>query len=505
MTADRPARAPSSAGRARAALRSPDFRLLMTARLVSQFADGLFQAYLVARIVFLDPEGQGTAIGVAKAYAILVIPFSVVGPLAGVLIDRWSRRRILAWTPLLKAAAVLGLLPVTGEGLGLYALALVPISLNRFYLTTASSSIPSVVPSEDLLMANSMSIVGGTVVSFVGIVIGTKLVKPLGLATLLVLTTAWYPVSALLATRITTRLRPVTPSAETVPLRHDLSRAGRELVSGARRLAATPAALGPILAISFDQFLVGLVTVLSLVVFKQRFGQGIGSYGNIIAAGGVGVLAGTISVGWFETRMRKPTIVAVAFAATALVSLAIAPAIVGWTILVESFVLGLTFAWRKIPVDTMVQEAVPDRFRGRIFAVYDLTYASARVVAAALAVPLIPRLSASWFLALVGLSYLLAVPVVPFAAGRSRFVRIRFTEGGKAQETPRAVVQAGEEEPVRLLRSTLEEPVEGGPRRRRLVLQTGDGARLEVSAGEGERRWRIDRETMPEPLAPPQR
>jgi MFS family permease len=470
----------------------------MAGRLVSQFADGLFQAYLVARIVFLDPEGQGTAIGVAKAYAILVIPFSVIGPVAGVLIDRWSRRRILAWTPLLKALAILALLAINGEGPGLYALALIPISLNRFYLTTATASIPAVVPGEDLLMANSMSIVGGTIVSFVGIVVGTKLVKPFGLGILLGITAAGYPISAFLATRIRARLRPARLPSELAPLREDLSRVGRELLTGARRLAATPAAAGPIAAISFDQFLVGLVTVLSLVVFKQRFGQGVGSYGNIIAAGGVGVFAGTLSVGWFETRLRKPAIVAWSFVATAVVSLAVAPAIVGWTILVESFVLGLTFAWRKIPVDTMVQQAVPDRFRGRVFAVYDLTYASARVVAAAIAVPLIPRLSTGWILALVGVAYLLVAPVVPRSVRRTRYVRIRFAEGGRAEETPRAVVVAGEEEPVTLVRSTVEEGATDPARRRRFVLEGADGMRLEVSAADGDRRWRLDGETAPE-------
>ena len=86
--------------------------------------DGFFQAYLVAQIVFLNPEGQSTAAGVAKAYAILVVPFSVVGPLTGVFIDRWSRRRILGVTTVVKAAGAIALLPLGGESALLYAPAL---------------------------------------------------------------------------------------------------------------------------------------------------------------------------------------------------------------------------------------------------------------------------------------------------------------------------------------------------------------------------------------------
>jgi MFS family permease len=188
--------------------------------------------------------------------------------------------------------------------------------------------------------------------------------------------------------------------------------------------------------------------------------------------------------------MRKPRIVAVAFGVTAVVTLAVAPAIVGWTILVESFVLGLTFAWRKVPVDTLVQEAVPDRFRGRVFAVYDLTYASARVVAAAVAVPLIPHLSPGWLLAVVGVAYLGCAPLVPRWVRRHRRAAVRFVAGGRADETPRAVVIGGDEEPVRLLRSTLEETA-GGPPTRRLVVETGDGTVIELLETRGSDRWDV--------------
>jgi MFS family permease len=254
---------PGTFARAREALTSGDFRSLLAGRLTSQFADGLFQAYLVAQLVFLDPEKRGTALGVAKAYAVLVIPFSVVGPLAGVFIDRWSRRRILAVAPLIRAAAVAALLPLAGESLVLYAPALIVVSLNRFYLSTASAVMPTLVPEPDLLVGNSMATVGGTVATFIGIVAGAKLAGPIGPRGLLALVLVLYPLSALAGARISNPLRPMTGEAGSI--RADLARVAGELWRGARRLAATPAAVGSIVSVSLDQFLVGLVTVLSLV------------------------------------------------------------------------------------------------------------------------------------------------------------------------------------------------------------------------------------------------
>lgn len=339
----------------------------------------------------------------------LVIPFSLVGPFAGVVIDRWSRRRILSVTALLKAVAAACLLPLHGQGLLLYVPALVVVSLNRFFLTTATSSLPVLVDDEDLLVANSMSTVGGTVATFVGLVVGTKLAGPIGDRGVLLAAILLWPFASVAARSIS---RPLRPDRQVDAVALAVRRVGRDLADGGRRLLATRDALGSIVSISLDQFLVGFVTVLSLVVFKQRFHEGVGSYGNLIAAGGVGILLGTLTVGWFEGRLEKARIVALAFGIAGVVCLIVAPAIVGWTILVVSFVLGLTFAWRKIPVDTIVQEAIPDAYRGRVFAVYDITYSMARVVAAAVAVVAIPHVTAAWLLAITGAVYTVWTPVV---------------------------------------------------------------------------------------------
>src|SRR5438093_6980639 len=102
-----------AAERAREALSSADFRRLFAARIASQLGDGLFQAVIVASVVF-SPEKQSTTVGFARATAVLIVPYSVLGPFAGVFIDRWRRRRILVLTPVVRAVAALLLLPGTG-------------------------------------------------------------------------------------------------------------------------------------------------------------------------------------------------------------------------------------------------------------------------------------------------------------------------------------------------------------------------------------------------------
>ncbi|HEX8099094.1 MAG TPA: MFS transporter [Actinomycetota bacterium] len=431
--------------------------------------------------------------GVARAYALLVIPFSLIGPLAGVLIDRWSRRRILVGTPLIRAIGAAALVPIRGTSFALYGPAVVVVSLNRFFLTTASAVTPTLVDSENLLAANSMASVGGTVATFIGLVAGTKLASALSHNGVLVISALCWPLAAFLASRISAPLKAARPD---VSIGREVLRAASELRAGARRLAATPRAIAPVVSLSLDQFLVGFVTVLSLVVFKEQFRAGVGSYGNIIAAGGSGILIGTLTVGLLEPILPKPSIIALAFGLAGAACLGAAPSIHGLTILVVSFVLGLTFAWRKVPADTLVQESIPDRFRGRVFAIYDLTYSMARVLAALAAVPLIPHASAGWLLAGTGVVYVGWTPVVRWWTTRRPRVGLRFYEGGRAEELPRAISFGGDEEPVEVLNSSNEE--RDGERVRAFRLRRSDGTLVDVSSEEPGR-WRVDRELPPEP------
>jgi hypothetical protein len=160
--------------------------------------------------------------------------------------------------------------------------------------------------------------------------------------------------------------------------------------------------------------------------------------------------------------------------------------------LIASFAVGLTFAWKKIPIDTMVQESLPDGYRGRVFAAYDVVYNLARVIAAAVAIPMLPHLGVSGSVAAVGIMFLLWTPVLPRWIGGKPPIVLRFAEGSKAEEWPRAIVWGGVEEPVDVVRSWNEE--RDGTRMRRFRLSLQDGSLLDVSRVEPDGMWSIERE-----------
>jgi MFS family permease len=489
--------APARIGSPRDALRHADFRRLFAMRLVSQSADGLIQAALVASLVF-SPDRSTTAASFAIASAIVIVPFSVIGPFVGVFIDRWSRRRIMVIAPLLRAGPVfLVLTSPTRQAALYYGGALFVTSVNRFFLATAQAVVPRLVPTEDLLAANSIATVGGTVALLAGVFTGGLVADAFGTAAIVSIAAAMWVTGSFVASRIRSDLRPLQPPESTELLRHQVRRVGVEFVDGLRHIVHTPRAVGPITSIGLDQIGQGLILVLALVVFRERFEQGVGSFSWLIGAGGVGVFAGLATVGALDRRFERERIVAGSFAvggvAILLVSLLVAP----WSLLLTSFVVGLTFAWKKVPVDTMVQEAVPDGLRGRVFAAYDVVYNVARLTAAVLAIVMIPTLGEQGSAAVIGVVFLLWVPVLPRWLARAPEIRLRFAEGARAEEWPRAVIWGGVEEPAEVVRSALDE--RDGVRTRRFRLELADGTVLDVSRDEPDGDWRIDRELVDEP------
>lgn len=125
-------------------LRLRNFRRLLAVRLLSQSADGVYQVALATYVVF-SPENETTPGAIASAMAVLLLPYSLIGPFAGVLLDRWPRRQVFLYGNLLRAVlaccTALLLLSSVPDWL-FYASALCVTAVNRFVLAGLSAALP---------------------------------------------------------------------------------------------------------------------------------------------------------------------------------------------------------------------------------------------------------------------------------------------------------------------------------------------------------------------------
>src|SRR5919205_4009886 len=151
-------------------LRRGDFRRLLATRLLSQFGDGVFQAALAGTLLF-NPQRAADPFDVAAGFAVLLLPYSFVGPFAGVWLDRWSRRKVLLVANVVRSGlvAVVAVLVAAGVGgLALDVAGLAVFSVNRFLLSALSAALPHTTDEPSLVSANALSTTAGAVAAVTG-------------------------------------------------------------------------------------------------------------------------------------------------------------------------------------------------------------------------------------------------------------------------------------------------------------------------------------------------
>ncbi|MEU6505853.1 MFS transporter [Streptomyces sp. NPDC046942] len=384
----------------RVLLRLRYFRRLLCVRLLSQGADGVYQVALAAYVVF-SPEKQTTAAAIASAMAVLLLPYSLVGPFAGVLLDRWQRRQVFVHGNLLRAAlaAITAVLMVSHVPDWLfYVSALCVTAVNRFILAGLSASLPRVVDAERLVLANSLSPTAGTLAATAGggLAFAVRLVAS-GSAAAVVLLGAFLYLSAGLASLSLPRAllgpdrQPARPR-----LRSALAETARDLVAAVRHLAAPRRrqAAWALTAMTLMRFCYGALLVLLLMLCRYALSSspedGLRLLGLALAVSGAGFFAAAVVTPWAAGRLGPGRWIVSCSAAAAVLEPALGLPFAIGPLLVAAFVLGLITQGAKIATDTIVQASVDDAFRGRIFSVYDVLFNVAFVGAAGVAALMLP-------------------------------------------------------------------------------------------------------------------
>lgn len=400
---------PSAAGQfvrdLRVVLRLPDFRRLYLTRLASQLADGVFEAGL-ASLFFFSPQRAADATAIAFAFTVAILPYTLVGPFAGVLLDRWSRRQVLVRANLLRASivVVIALMVLTDViGLPLYLLVLLCLAVNRFLLAGLGASLPHVVPRDELVMANAVSTTSGTVVSLAGAGVAVTVRQVLGggdrTDALIVLLGACCYLAASFAARRIGRDR-LGPDIATRPPWSDAGAATRGVVLGlvgaARHLWQRRPAFDALTVVAGQRFSYGLVTVAMFLLCRATFADPADPDAGALRLAVAFVVSGA---GFFTAAFITPAvtrrmslerwIVLCCLGASALAAL-FAARLTYPMALAAGFAVGIAMQGTKICVDSIVQGHTDDGFRGRAMSFYDMIFNITFVAAAGVCALVLP-------------------------------------------------------------------------------------------------------------------
>ncbi len=418
-------------------LRGKWFRRLFSVRIASQFADGVFQVALASYVIF-SPERAPSPAAIAGALAVVLLPFSVLGPFVGVFLDRWSRRQVLAISNTVRVVLVVAIavgvatdLPVPAA----LALILAALSVNRFLLAGLSASLPHVVDPPDLIMANAVTPTSGTLAALVGFAVGTaeRLLFERGDAVdgdVLVLLTAaaLYGVAVLLSLRIPRQLLGPSYDPTRPAVREAARHVARGLVDGLVHLGHRRTAAHGLATIGAQRFFFGVSTVMLILLYRNYFNASsevdaaFNGLALAILVSGAGFISAAFLTPFATERVTLRAWILMLLGTAAFTQLVPGAFFTEPALLVSSFFLGVASQGIKICVDTLVQAGVDDAFRGRIFSLYDVIFNVAFVAAAAVAAVVLPDTGRSyWVVAAISLGYV--VTAVLYARASRRHAR----------------------------------------------------------------------------------
>jgi MFS family permease len=389
----------------RSVLAERDFRRLFSVRLISQAGDGIVTAG-VGTYVFFNASSFPSPGAAAAAFTVLYLPYSVIGPFAGVLIDRWSRRQILVYSALLRSAFVVltaAIMASGGRGVPLYVAVLLVLGVNRFFLAALPAALPHVVARDKLVMANSVSPTVGGITGAIGGIIALGLNAATGdtergaAITLLAAGCCYVAASAVAATMRRDLLGPeFAPGEEPGPLLGEVATVAADLAAAARYTARHRGPASALAATAGGKFLFGILTVVSILLYRNYFYPSSAA----VAEGHVVVLAIVSAVGYGcaalvvppATRwLSKRAVIALLLLAAGVVTASVGESFDEIAYLAFGFLLYLTAQGVAICATTVLQEETDDAFRGRLFAFYDVAFNVSLAFGAIVCAAFVPR------------------------------------------------------------------------------------------------------------------
>jgi MFS family permease len=400
-------------------------RPLLRTRWTGQFTDGIFQSALASFVLF-SPERQASAMSAAVAFAVVLLPYSIVGPMVGTLLDRFSRQRAVVISNLTRALTLIfiALLIFQGRtGVELTAFVLIAFGVNRLILAGLSAGLPLVAPPTSLIAANALAVTGGSVWVVLGGGMGllirrfTDAIASADHADgyLIIAASLGYLTAALFAS--------LMKKSEIGPLPHQIKKASLlegfvEVREGFRFLAIHQDAARGIFATAIHRGGITALTLTAMLLERNLFHDPSDSDAGLaglsvalsFAAVGftIGALVAPIGVRWIG-RHRYMRISMFAASAGALILVIDRTQLL---LILTAFTTGLFGQSVKVTNDALVQSKINDEFRGRVFAVYDVVVNATIVTFSITAALLLPQSGDSWLIPLlVAIAYFIIAAI----------------------------------------------------------------------------------------------
>jgi MFS family permease len=374
---------------------------ILTVRWSGQLTDGLFQSALASFVLF-SPERAPDAVSAALAFAVVLLPYSLIGPYVGTFLDRFSRQRIIRNCNYIRAINLLiiaYLVNIGSTGIILTIFVLLAFGVNRLILAGLSAGLPLLVKKEELIAANALAVTGGTIWVVIGGGIGIAAKNFVSQnygadfadSMVILLAAFGFTVAALLCFRL--------EKMEIGPLPHEQpyeNHGFKEILEGLKILKLHPDTLRGITAVAMQRSGITALTLMALLLERNTFNDpldpdaGLAGFGMALAIAGIGIGLGAIISPYGVLKFGRHRWMRLLMFGCIPPLLIYAYQVNEFTMIGSAFLVGLCGQGIKVTNDALVQSKIKDEYRGRVFAFYDITVNAGIVTGAIGAAFLLP-------------------------------------------------------------------------------------------------------------------
>ncbi|MBG6218788.1 MFS family permease [Arthrobacter sp. CAN_A6] len=348
-------------------MRQQQYRRLWTARTISQWGD----AFNTVALVLLVYSLTGSGLGVSGVVIAEIIPVLILAPLAGALVDRLPRVKVMIAADLIRAGLAFALPFVDGNVFHVYLIAVGLSAAAVFFNPAAQSVLPSIVRERDLVAANSGLWTAAVISQVVLAPLAGVVVAVFGYDWAFWINAASYLASAAALLRLKVPAHPERTH------RSSWYRDAREgLIELARhRLLRALAATQFLAALS-----AGATGALLVVLAQDHLRLDEASFGLLIGAIGAGAAIGPLILSRITDNPRRPGFVLGPFVLRGLVDAVLATVTGLVSAMAALVVYGLGTSTGAVTFNSLLQAEIPEKLRGRIFATFDMLWQSGRLI-----------------------------------------------------------------------------------------------------------------------------
>jgi MFS family permease len=401
----------------RESFQNRSFFFFWLAQLISQFGDRINQMALVG-LVAGRQFGPASTMELAKLLAFTIIPVFIVGPIAGVYVDRWDRKKTLFFCDLIRGLLILTIpfiFIAQHSMIPIYIVVFLAFCLSRFYVPAKMSIIPELVSPDNLHTANSLATVTGMIAFVLGALLGGMLVEYAGARGGFLCDAATFFLSALLVSFISRdRLKKVEVKPdELVATGKEMAKAYKNVlheIGDGVRYIIDHREIRYIINLMMILFMaIGAIYVVIIVFIQSAFGSVTKHLGFLAVGLGIGLFLGSIAYGKWGHKKKQVEMIFMCLIAGGVMMAIFAFSVQTlkniWVAQALAIVLGFVVGPIVIAANTVVHKVATTEMQGKVFSAMEFAIHFAFLMTMLISSKLSEYIPHAWILMAVGILF----------------------------------------------------------------------------------------------------